>query len=616
MPQEPKQPVKNILIPILIQDPSVLTSDEWKGYTIHPSGAKCESGFFDGPACERVAIVDIDVETGKLRSPAKLVPGGSRYNNVGGYDVHPPTRGGQVPIWQLKSKQDIEVDINHLSDPDTLKDPYLKVNVFGSVIRTLGFMESAIGLARRTTWAFGREQLLVVPAAGEYENAFYHRESGSLRFFYFTPVGDEIPRIFTALSQDVVVHETAHAVIDAVAPDLYHAITPDSLAVHEGVADITASLVSVLNREYFGEKFHSRAAQFLQDLSKSNRFSRFAEQFGTKARGQETLRELINNCQLGDDTSNPDVVNPASPHAMSEVISGALFSVLQNTALRYEGEGTEAPLRMDDRGGRHGLSVSTASRIASLALKGLDWLPPGDISLADYARAILAADHFHLPNLTKERELLINEFIRRNVLKPEGLPGTGETVSVGPIDFEAMCAKRSKLRSFVQEHRSLFGVPDGSAFEISQTSLHRKRLKEISRWFRTDTMANLDRPARPVTVEDAEILIIKVAWWKSEPNPLGSEYGKVREVKVGTTMAVGHDGLIYALLRGGQEPELVGRRDAFLIQQAKSGVLLPQNQADGPDGKRLSNYLHAVKYPGGTRFEGGYRSLHLVGDMS
>ena len=129
-------------------------------------------------------------------------------------------------------------------------------------------------------------------------------------------------------------------------------------------------------------------------------------------------------------------------------------------------------------------------------------------------------------------------------------------------------------------------------------------------------MANLDRPIRPVTVDDAEILLIKVAWWIAEANTLGSEYGKTREVKVGTTLAVRRDGTVHAILRGGQESELADRRDTFLEQQARSGVLLPPHQADGPDGKRLANYLHAVQFAGSTRFEGGYRALHLVGETS
>lgn len=71
----------------------------------------------------------------------------------------------------------------------------------------------------RIRWAGrlpGGPQLLVVPRAGEWANAFYERESRSLQFFYFSPSG-ESRRIYTSHSQDIVAHETAHAILDGIA---------------------------------------------------------------------------------------------------------------------------------------------------------------------------------------------------------------------------------------------------------------------------------------------------------------------------------------------------------------------------------------------------------------
>jgi hypothetical protein len=46
------------------------------------------------------------------------------------------------------------------------------------------------------------------------------------------------------LSRDIVSHETGHAIIDGVAPDLYNAVTPQSLALHEAMADLAALLLA------------------------------------------------------------------------------------------------------------------------------------------------------------------------------------------------------------------------------------------------------------------------------------------------------------------------------------------------------------------------------------
>jgi hypothetical protein len=612
MPENSGEEVTQILVPIVIQDLSVLAAEGWGGATTHPSGARCASGFFDGPACKRVAIVDIDATSGTLRPPARvLTPDQVRmYQNTGSYEAQPPYAGGRRELW-LRNIRD-RSELGRLEQADYVDDPFMKVSAFGTVIRTLGFLESPVGLARLTDWAFKGEQLLVVPAAGERENAFYDRDSGSLRFFYFDTGGENDVRVYTALSQDVVVHEAAHAVIDSVAPDLYHASTTDSLAIHEAVADITAALVSVLNRGCYGGGLGKYAERFMDELRRSNRHSRFAEQFGAKARGSETLRDLKNDRRLGGAASDRNVVDIASPHSLSEVLSGALFSVLRRSVVEADKYGPLPPFPSRARGSRSGLAVATAARMASLALKGLDWLPPGDVSLADYGRAVLAADRFHLPDSAGQRDLFVAELERRGVARAGDLDTSADVAPLGPIDFESLSIKRGKARAFVHKHRELFGIPAGVRFDRPRVRMHRTRDRAIRGWCRSDTMANLDRPIAPVTAERAELLVIQVAWWTAEPNSLGRAFGMTREVKRGATLAVDADGVVHALLRGGQEPELIHRRDAFLARQARAGHLLAPHQGVGPDGAKLTHYLYAEQHQGGTRFTGGLRALHLL----
>ncbi|MCI0348450.1 MAG: hypothetical protein L0Z53_03405, partial [Acidobacteriales bacterium] len=65
-------------------------------------------------------------------------------------------------------------------------DPsFMQVVVFGGVMKTMQMFEEADNLGRRIRWAFDGPQLLVVPRAGDWANAYYERESRSLQFFYF-----------------------------------------------------------------------------------------------------------------------------------------------------------------------------------------------------------------------------------------------------------------------------------------------------------------------------------------------------------------------------------------------------------------------------------------------
>ena len=98
-------------------------------------------------------------------------------------------------------------------------------------------------LGRRLNWGFNGPQLLIVPVAGEWANAFYEREAHCLQFFYFNSQ-QAGQRVYTALSHDIVSHETGHAILDGIAPDLYHSITPQSLALHEGIADLVALVIA------------------------------------------------------------------------------------------------------------------------------------------------------------------------------------------------------------------------------------------------------------------------------------------------------------------------------------------------------------------------------------
>lgn len=111
-------------------------------------------------------------------------------------------------------------------------------NCYAVAMRTLGLFERALG--RRVAWSSGGHQLHIAPHAFALANAFYSEPDRALMFGYFF-AADGKP-IFTALSHDVVAHETTHAVLDGLRTRYTEPSGPDQAAFHEGFADVVALL--------------------------------------------------------------------------------------------------------------------------------------------------------------------------------------------------------------------------------------------------------------------------------------------------------------------------------------------------------------------------------------
>lgn len=611
-------PRKRILLLVLIQDADVVTDPSLRIAVVHPVGGVASSGFQNGPVCARVAVVDIDADTGRLRPAARLRTKPGIYRDVWQFEVDVPA-GAMIPGWaaRMRRRRENAVDLELLRTHEGASNPFMKVSVFGTVIRTLGFIESPACLGRQVQWAFDGDQLLVVPVAGEMDNAYYHRDAHSLLFYFFAPEGEPSRVVYSALSQDIVTHEATHAIVDGVAPDLYHAVTPDCLAIHEAVADMTAALVSMVNRELIRGSEPDRLEQLIRDMEHgSSRYSRIAEEFGRWRGHSAALRDLNNTRTLNPrNRSVAQKVDIANPHSLSEVLSGALFEVLLKSFHQSLKDGSTLVGRPQDSF-RDRILIPLTARIGSLIYKGLDWLPPGNVSLADFVRSMLIADAFHHPTLDGERQALIEACTRRAIAPARRLAtpvdelgdGLGENVELARLATDPRAAK-----DFVRRHRELFGLPPDSAFTTRTVPVHRLDA-DLRQWLgRSDTMIDLD--GRQGAVDDPSLLVVKAAWWVNEPQQLPGGHGDVREVMIGSSVVVAHDGTVHAVIRGGLDEGLRERRDRFLVRLADRGVLLTARQAIGPDGKPLDGYLRTQVTDGRTRIHGGLHALHLMDNV-
>jgi len=232
-----------VRIPIMIQDP--MTSKDKGIPPVEGFDPDNEEFFLDGPVTKRIAVLDFCSRTNKLLKGAIFQPPTKRKKR-GKY------RSRRGPI------------LSNIKGKELYNPAFMQVSVFGTVLKTLYLFEGTHyasplhkkygkekveetlthTLGRSLKWAFDAPQLLVIPRAGEWANAFYHRDSHSLQFFYFPSPKDERTNVYSCLSRDIVAHETGHAIVDGIAPDLMDAVSPQSLAIHEAIADITALLMA------------------------------------------------------------------------------------------------------------------------------------------------------------------------------------------------------------------------------------------------------------------------------------------------------------------------------------------------------------------------------------
>lgn len=431
---------------VLGQDP---TLEDARGVVTVPVSVPLED-LAPGPRGARLHVIDCDASTQTLYKPVALA-------------VQDPF--AQVTdVEQLLSSRAFHVQ-----------------HVYGTAMSTLCRFERALG--RRVPWSIpggssdraanGRGHVLkVAPHAFSQANAYYSRRDEALLFGYF-PSREPRPKpgrklIFTCLSQDVVTHETTHALLDGLRPRYTSPSSADQAAFHEGFADIVALLSGFRHVRVMQAAFHSDALwidwrALTPEALRGSVLAGLGEQLGPEllqVRGAP-LRASAKIAPSRELYSAPEYLEP---HKRGELLVAATMNAfLAVWAQRLKplqgesGKRSVARERVIEEG------AAAADHLLSMAIRALDYAPPVDLDFPDYLTALLTADRELFPDDSRYqyRKTLIEWFGKYGIdpvksrYSPE--PGTWappeRPVSYRRNHFESLTQDPDEAFHFIWENR-------------------------------------------------------------------------------------------------------------------------------------------------------------------
>ncbi|TIM05505.1 hypothetical protein [Mesorhizobium sp.] len=461
----------------------------------------------DGPVSRRVAVIDLDPDTGAVTPGAHFVP----------------PKGRAQGRYEVKSELDFDAA------------NFKQVSVFTAVMKMMSIFETPDVLGRNLRWAFDGEQLLIVPRAGKMANAFYHRDSRSLQFFFVDDPNKPGKLVYTCLSPDIVAHETTHAILDGIAPDLYNATSPQSLAMHEAIADLGAVMLAVRTDRLLRQVMLDTGG----DIRKAKAFNRIAQQFGEALYGEgRPLRDLFNEASMRD----PGDLDLNEPHDLSMVLTGALYALLvaeyeeirqedyeeklEQEKSRRKQAGLPALTKKEKEGIRFSVSgfalFKASEKFKRIAFRALDYLPPGEVSFADYGRAMVAADIYSNPDDPEPREFIRKEFESRGMVEDARKlePVEPDFDLPADLDLEQLARSDWAAYQFAEVWRERLMIPESVPFEV------RPRLDVTRKTWRKHGEPAMTRA-----------LLFKVAWQAAQEFQSGDFFSEVAVTR-GTTLAI------------------------------------------------------------------------------
>ena len=375
-------------------------------------------------------------------------PSGSRLGPTGEYlevvDYDPSTERFYVPL-DLDAP---EVRLNDGLSPVADDPRFHQQMVYAVAMETIGLFERALG--RYVLWSPRRfdpgdrgwddyvARLRIYPHALREANAFYDPAKKALLFGYFhlgvdsrsAPPGTVM---FTCLSQDIIVHEMCHAILDGLHPNFIEPSNPDMLALHEAFSD----LVAIFQHFSHPEVLCDQIARTSGDLQRQSLLGALAQEFGRGLGRSGALRDALGGMVDGvwqpHVPDNTALTRARGPHARGAILVAAVFRAFLNIyrsrvadlfRIASHGSGILRPGEPDpDLVRRLADEAATSARhMLNICIRAMDYVPPVNVDFGDYLRAIITADHDLFPeDAHGYRAAFIEAFAAWGVV-PEGMP--------------------------------------------------------------------------------------------------------------------------------------------------------------------------------------------------
>ncbi len=438
---------------IIAQDPSVRTSSG----IVRASIDVPAEGLAPGPWGHRIQVVDFDTTSNTLYSP---------------------------PQYEDAEDGTVKDPFENKSDEVLLNDPRFHAqNAYAIAMRTLERFEHALG--RRVAWEFRPHQIKIIPHAFADANAFYSRENEAILFGYFK--GDDGRNVLTALSHDVVAHETTHALLDGLRQRYVEPSSSDQAAFHEAFADIVALLsvfamqdvvAAVLSKSLTQERIPEKVLS--PEALKQSALIGLAEEVGQELshiRGDALRRSAT----LTPSKRYLDQPEFKEPHRRGEILVAAVMNAfIEIWSARMMELRRDRMQRLDSaRVTEEGAMI--ADRLLTMVIRAIDYCPPVHIVFSDFLSAMLTADYeispvdsmYHLRNAIRRSfdAYGISPSSSEQVPEPgiwkAEIDSTGaQELTYSRSHFESMQRDPQEMFRFIWENRKRLELAEGAYTEV------------------------------------------------------------------------------------------------------------------------------------------------------